>query len=91
MFMIRNKNQFLVSSQIHHTHNRQHANFHQQSVNVTKYQKGVYCLGVKVFNTLPTYIKAEFNNPKKFKVTLQKFLCENSYYSLDEYIKKKKG
>jgi len=49
-------------------------------VNVAKYQKGVYYLGVKVFNALPSDIKIEFNNPKKFKVVLQKFLC-----SLDEY------
>jgi hypothetical protein len=54
-------------------------------VNVTKYQKGVYCLGVKVFNTLPSYIKTEFDNPKIFKAVLQKFLCENSFYFLDEY------
>jgi hypothetical protein len=31
------------------------------------YQKGVYYLGVKVFNKLPTYIKEEFDNTKKFK------------------------
>jgi hypothetical protein len=55
------------------------------SVNVAKYQKGVYHLGVKVFNALPSDIKTEFNNPKKFKVVLQKFLCEKSFYSLDEY------
>jgi len=52
--MIRNKNQFLVNSEIYHTNTRQHANFHQLSVNVTIYQKGVYCLGVKVFNILPS-------------------------------------
>ena len=34
---------------------------------------------------LPSDIKTEFNNPKKFKVVLQKFLCEKSFYSLDEY------
>ena len=61
------------------------ANFHQPSVNVTVYQKGVYFLGVKVFNMLPSYIKTESDNPKKFKVVLQKFLYENSFYSLDEY------
>ena len=85
LFKIRNKNQFLVNSEIYHTDTRQHANFHQPSVNVTKYQKGVYYLGVKVFNTLPSYIKKQFNNPKKFKACLQTFLCENSFYSLDEY------
>ena len=40
---------------------------------------------VKVFNALLSDIKTEFNNPKKFKVVLQKFLCEKSSYSLVEY------
>ena len=57
LFMIRNKNQFLVNSEIYHIHTRQHVNLHRPSVNVTKYQKGVYCLGVKVCNMLPSYIK----------------------------------
>jgi len=82
--MLRNKNQFLVNAEIHHIDTRHHANFHQTSVNMTKYQKGVYCLGVKAFNMLPSYIKTEFDNPKKFKVVLQKLLYKKSFYSLDE-------
>jgi hypothetical protein len=82
--MIRNKNHFLVNSEIHHIDTRQQANFHQPSVNLAKYQKEVYYLGVKVFNMLPSYIKTEFENPKEFKVVLQKFLYENFFYSLDE-------
>jgi hypothetical protein len=70
--MIRNKNKFLINSEIYHIDTRQHANFHQPSVNVTGYQKGVYYLGVKVFNMLPSYIKTESDNPTKFN-------------SLDEY------
>jgi hypothetical protein len=85
LFMIRNKNQFLISSEIHHIDTRQHANFHQPSVNVTKYQKGVYCLRVKVFNMLLSYIKTESDNPKKFKVILHQFLNKNSFYSSDEF------
>ena len=85
LFLIRNRNQLLVSSEVYHIDARQYANFHQPSVLLTKYQKGVYCLGVKVFNMLPTYIKIESDNPKKFKLVLQKFLYENSFYSLDEY------
>jgi hypothetical protein len=42
-------------------------------------------LGVKVFNALPPDIKMEFNNQKKFKGVLQKFLYEKSFNSLDEY------
>jgi hypothetical protein len=33
----------------------------------------------------PSYIKIKPDNPKKFKLILQKFLYENSLYSLDEY------
>ena len=51
---------------------------------------GVYCLDVKVFNSLPSYIKIESDNPKKFKLILHKFLYENSFYSLDEYFELKK-
>ena len=57
----------------------------------TKYQKGVYCLGVKVFNMLPSYIKIESYNPKKFKFILQKFFYENSFYSWDEYFELQKN
>jgi len=44
LFMIRNKNQFLVNSEIYHIDTRQHANFHRPSAYVTGYQKGVYCV-----------------------------------------------
>jgi len=91
LFIIRNKNQFLINSEIYHPNTRQHANLHQPSINVTKYQKGVYYLGVKVFNVLPPYIKTESDNPKKFKVVLQNFLHDNSFYSLEEYFELQKS
>jgi len=74
----------LVNSEIHHIDTRQHANLNQPSVNVSKYQKAVYCLGVKGLNLLPSYIKTDSYSPKKFKVVLQNFLHENVFYSLDE-------
>jgi hypothetical protein len=70
--MIRNKEQFPVNSEIHHINTIQHANLYQLSANVTKYQNGVYYLGVKVFNMFPIYIKTDFDNPKEFKVVLKK-------------------
>jgi len=42
-------------------------------VSLTKYQKGVYYLGVKVVNLLPSYFKVDSNNPKELKLILQKF------------------
>jgi hypothetical protein len=81
-------NQFIVSSDIYHINTRQHNNFHQHSMDLTKYQKGGYYLGVKVFIMLPSYIKIESDNPKKFKLILHKCLYEN--YLLDENLKFKK-
>jgi len=91
LFMIRNKNQFLVNSEVYHTDTTQHANFHQPSVNLTKYQKEVYYVSVKVFNKRPTCIKIESDNSKKFKLVLQKFLYKNSFYFLDEYFELQKS
>jgi len=40
---------------------------------------------------LPPYIKTESDNPKKFKVVLQKCLHENSFYTLEEYFELQKS
>ena len=50
----------------------------------------MYYLGVKVFQKHPTYIQLESDNPKKFKLVLQKFLYENSFHSLDDYFELQK-
>jgi hypothetical protein len=50
----------------------------------------VYSSGVKVFNALPSYIKIETDNPKKFKLILWKLFSENSFYSWDEYFELQK-
>jgi len=42
LLMIKNRNQCRVNSVIYHIDTRQHANFHQPSLNFIKYQKGVY-------------------------------------------------
>ena len=47
----------MVNYEVHHIDTKQHANFHQPSMKMTEYQKGVYCLVVKVLNMLPLYIK----------------------------------
>jgi hypothetical protein len=64
---------FTVNSEICQIQTRQHANLHHPTVNLTKYQKGVYCMGIKVYNALPSYIKKESNNPKRFKKILDDF------------------
>jgi hypothetical protein len=60
---------------------RQHYNLHQPLPSFIKYQKGVYYLGIKVFNNFPSYIKTVSDIPKQFKSTLNNFLHIYSFYS----------
>jgi len=41
-------------------------------------------MSVKIYSSLPTYIRNE-SNAKKFESLLKKFLLENSFYSLEEF------
>jgi len=77
LFVIKNKELFTTHNAIQSICTRQHLNFHQPSANLTKYQTGVYYMGLKIFNILPAYVKQESDNPKKFESFLEKFLYEN--------------
>jgi hypothetical protein len=85
MFLNKNKNQFIVNSEVQNYATRQQANFHLPSVSFTKCQKGISYLGVKVFNKLPQYLKEEFDNHKIFKESLKTYLSIKTFYSLQEY------
>ena len=63
-----------------------HTNFHLPSVILTKCQKGIGYLGVKVSNKLPKYLQEEFDNQKKFKKSLKNYLSIKTFYSLQEYL-----
>ena len=41
--------------------------------------RGVLYMGIKIYNSLPTYVKKESINTKKFESLLKNFLCENSF------------
>ena len=51
----KNKELFTTNNEIHNVYTRQYLNFHQSSVNLTKYQTWVYYMGLKIFNFLPIY------------------------------------
>jgi hypothetical protein len=70
---------------IHEHDTRQVHNFYFPPANSKKYQLGVFYMGVKLYNSLPSYIKKESNNIIKFESLLKKFLLSNTFYSLDEF------
>ena len=53
IFVIKNKHLFSTNFQIHSFQTRFKTNLHQPIANLTKFQKGVYYSGIKIFNNLP--------------------------------------
>jgi len=84
-FVIKNKEFFTTNNESHNYGTRQHLDFHYPSANLKKFQTGVHYMSVKIYNSLPIYIKNEINNTKKFESLLKKFLVENLFYSLEEF------
>ena len=85
MFIIKNKNEFTVNSEIHNINARQHTNLHQPTLNLTGYQQGIYYSGGMVYNKLPPHIKQLSEDPKNFELRLVKFLYLHPFYSMEEY------
>ena len=85
IFVMENKGLFHVNSEMHGINTRQNLNLYQPQANLTLYQNGVYYSGVKVFNNLPHNIRHLFNDIKRFKMELGKYLHLKSFYTLEEY------
>jgi len=64
------------------------SNLHQPIANLSKYHKGAYYSGIKVYNSLPTQIKDLSADRKQFGHALKSFLYSHPFYTLDEYLKK---
>jgi hypothetical protein len=52
---------------------------------LTKFQKGLYYSGIKIFNKLPHDIKDLANQITLFQNALKRFLLTNSFYKSEEY------
>jgi len=85
LFVINNKDQHILNSEVHSIKTSQHCNLHPPLPSLIKNQKGVYYSGIKFLNNLPSHIKTMFDNPKQFKSTLKIFLHTYSFHSLAEH------
>ena len=84
-YTINNKHLFDTNGEIHKYKTRNNNNLHRPIANLSKFNKGAYKSGIKVFNHLPQYIKTFTNDHKYFKSTLKRFLYHHSFYSMNEY------
>ena len=85
IFVLKNRYLFTTNNQIHNLHTRFKTNLHPPIAHLTKFQKGAYYSGIKIFNNLPSEIKDLANEPIRFRNTLRRFLLTNSFYNSDEY------
>jgi hypothetical protein len=57
MFVVQNRNLSSTSIESHNIDTRQRNNLHLPQADLTIYQKGAYCSGIKILNNLPLEIK----------------------------------
>jgi len=86
LFVAKNREDFIINSDIHPYDIRFNTNLHPSSARLTKYQKGTYFLGIKIYNCLPTRIKQFSGDINKFKLALKKFFSAGSFYSIEEFL-----
>jgi hypothetical protein len=86
-FVIKNENIYVRNVDIH---SRNNLDFLITSTNLTIYQKSTYYMGQKIFNSVPSYIKEEIHNVRKFRRLLKNFLyCKNVICWMNILITKK--
>ena len=85
LYTVNNKHLFDANNKIHKYKTRNNNDLHLPLVSLSKFNKGAYVSGIKVFKHLPQYIKELINNQTHFKSTLKRFLYYHSFYSMNEY------
>jgi hypothetical protein len=84
-FVVDSMEKFQTNSDIHSINTRHKHDLHQLSANLTNYQKDAYCVGIKLFSTLPDSIKSLNHDIKVFKPALKDYLLSHSFCSIEEF------
>jgi len=90
MFTLNNKHLFSSNNEIHKYDTRSNL-LHPPLTNLTKYKKGPYINGIKIYNHLPQHLKKLEQNLKHFFAALKRFLYHHSFYSINEYLEYKES
>ena len=86
LFVVKNMEIFTPNSDIHTNNTRSKSNLFLPLTRLTKYQKGVYFAGIKIFNYLPENIKKVSDNTNKFKVNLRNSFCWAPFILLKNFM-----
>jgi len=85
-FVLQNKERFTLNIKVHNLNTRNKLKLYKPISSLTLYQKGVYNMGIRIFNKLPEHITNLAGNKKIFITTLRQYLVSKSLYSLDEFL-----
>jgi hypothetical protein len=76
---------FKTNLDLHSINTKIKNNFHFLQPRLCIYQKGVYYMGIIIFNQLPSFLKGMVGKKKLFKSSLKWYLLENSFYSFQDF------
>lgn len=82
---LNNKDNIQLNSSVHNHNTRQCTNFHTLFRNTKKCNKGIYIMGIKLYNKLPHHIKIQENNKTQIN-EIKTYLITNSHYSVQEFM-----
>jgi hypothetical protein len=73
-----------MNSDIHTSNMSSNCDLHFPVVNLTVFEKGVWCSSTKLYNHLPSTLKQLSYDTHKFKLALKNFLVTNSFYTVED-------
>jgi hypothetical protein len=89
-FIVNNLKLFQTNSTVHSVNTGNKNHLHSPTANLSCFQKGAYCAGIKIFNSLPPSLRSISDKKEKFKVALKIYLNIHIFYSVDEFMQFKK-
>ena len=85
LYVFKNKDKFKQNLENHQYNTRHRTDIMVPRHSTALYEKSPYYACMKIFNKLPTEIK-KIHSMNGFRSTMKKYLCENVYYLLKEFI-----
>jgi hypothetical protein len=86
MFVIKNFGNFWTNTAVQGVNTRAKHQLYRPTVTISCTQKGVFYLGIKIFDRLPPHILEVKNEPSGCRVALRKYLLTHPFYSVDKFL-----
>jgi hypothetical protein len=84
--LLQNMANYTCNFTVHGINTRNKLQLYKMASNLALYQRGVYFMGIKVFNKLPGFIADIVSDKRRYILTLKKYVIEKSFYSLEDFI-----